>query len=167
LSHLGFPPHLDPLPQGERKVKSTLTPADGGIGGNTGRVGCFWRAVNGCNRSWIEGLLVTVTGQGALSFDPEVSLRAERTQCETGPKGRVSFGPEDLPSTSRLWRETKCRIEGSLFPSTLSLRTKCRMNPAYGLRWIEDSRRDNNIPTQPATSPANAECIFGLRNPHT
>ena len=26
----------------------------------------------------------------SLSFDPEVSLRAERTQCEAGPKGRVN-----------------------------------------------------------------------------
>ena len=29
----------------------------------------------------------------SLSFDPEVSLRAERTQCEAGPKGRVNPSP--------------------------------------------------------------------------
>jgi len=33
---------------------------------------------------------------------------------------RVSFDPEDLPSTPRLWRGTKCRIEGNPF----------RMNPS-------------------------------------
>jgi hypothetical protein len=44
----------------------------------------------------------------ALSFDPEVS----------GPRGRVSFDPEDLPWTLSL--KTKCRIEGNPF----------RMNPA-------------------------------------
>jgi len=32
---------------------------------------------------------------------------------------RVPFDPEDLPSTPRLWRGTKCRIEGNPF----------RMNP--------------------------------------
>jgi hypothetical protein len=31
----------------------------------------------------------TLQGE-SLSFDPEVSLRAERTQCEAGPKGRVN-----------------------------------------------------------------------------
>jgi hypothetical protein len=31
--------------------------------------------------------------RASLSFDPEVSLRAERTQCEAGPKGRTSPCP--------------------------------------------------------------------------
>jgi len=31
----------------------------------------------------------------SLSFDPEVSLRAERTQCEAGSKGRLN--PSPLP----------------------------------------------------------------------
>jgi len=30
-----------------------------------------------------------LAGLNALFFDPEVSLRAEHTQCEAGPKGRV------------------------------------------------------------------------------
>jgi len=39
------------------------------------------------------------------SFDPEVSLRAERTQCEAGPKGRMNPFPATFPSrTSRPWR---------------------------------------------------------------
>jgi len=40
----------------------------------------------------------------SLSFDPEVSLRVERTQCEAGPKGRVnplSRGTESVPPLIR------------------------------------------------------------------
>ncbi|KPL00958.1 MAG: hypothetical protein AMJ91_02300 [candidate division Zixibacteria bacterium SM23_73_3] len=44
----------------------------------------------------VRGALQGVLRFRRSSFDPEVSLRAERTQCEAEPKGRM-----------------KCRIEGN------------------------------------------------------
>jgi len=47
--------------------------------------------MNGLRKSECGVLSGRETLQGeSLSFDPEVSLRAERTQCEAGPKGRVN-----------------------------------------------------------------------------
>jgi hypothetical protein len=34
VGYLGFPPHLNPLPLGERKTEISLTAAYGGMGGN-------------------------------------------------------------------------------------------------------------------------------------
>ena len=65
-----------------------------------------------CNRSRLK---ITNT-KFYLTFI-QVRRSNGKDQWWSGVPFRVSFDPEDL------------RIEGNPFPSTLSLRTKCRMNP--------------------------------------
>jgi hypothetical protein len=51
-------------------------------------------AISSSSHAAVYYLLIRDTLQGeSLSFDAQVSLRAERTQCEAGPKGRMNPHP--------------------------------------------------------------------------